>query len=205
MTSRLSQRLQQLSANTVPRSLAPLLPPPVDLRDLPLITVERPWNRIYRLANEPAFWGRTGGNRFDAPSADYGVLYAAETFDGAFIETFGDLSPKTISVNSLTVRGLATVTAGRPLRLVDFIGPGLSRLGLDARICSGDHAISQDWSRAVWAHPLEPDGISYTARHDASERSVAIFERASSVITVARSGGLMDLPQSLVTARALDK
>jgi len=157
------------------------------------------------LEHEPAFWGRTGNNRFDAPSGEYGVLYGAETFDGAFIETFGDVSPKTVSVNSLTVRGVATVGPRRSLQLVDFAGPGLSQVGLDARICTDDHALSQEWSRALWAHPSQPDGIWYAARHDASEHSVALFDRVASALTVAALSGLMDSPQDISTARAMEK
>lgn len=191
----------------MPRRLAPLPSPPASLSDgdLPIIATDQTFIRIHRLAHEPGFWGRTGNNRFDAPHDEYGVLYAAETFDGAFIETFGDVSPKTVSVNSLTVRGVATVAPRRALQLVDFAGAGLSQVGLDARICTDDHALSQEWSHALWAHPSQPDGIWYAARHDASQRAVALFDRAASAVTVGALSGLMDSPQSTVTARALEK
>lgn len=191
----------------MPRKLTPLPSPPASLsdRDLPILTIDHSLLRIHRLEHEPAFWGRTGNNRFDAPNGEYGVLYAAETFDGAFIETFGDLSPRTVSVNSLTVRGVATVAARRALQLVDLAGAGLSQVGLDARICTDDHALSQEWSHALWAHPSQPDGVWYAARHDASQRSVALFDRAASVVTVTALSGLMDGPHSTSTARALEK
>lgn len=191
----------------MPRKLAPLPSPPVSLGDqpLPLVSADHTFIRIHRLVDDPAFWGRTGNNRFDAPRGEYGVLYAAETFDGAFVETFGDLSPKTVSVNSLTVRGVATVSPKRELQLVDLAGAGLSQLGLDARICTDDHALSQEWSHALWAHPSQPDGIRYAARHDASQRSVALFDRAASAITVKALTGLMDHPQNTSTALALEK
>jgi hypothetical protein len=191
----------------VPRKLAPLPSPPgtlVDL-DLPTIDASESFVRIHRLEHDPAFWGRTGNNRFDSRTGDYGVLYAAETFDGAFIETFGDVSPRTISVNSLTVRGVASVSPQKTLRLVDLAGAGLSQLGLDARICTDDHALSQEWSAALWAHPARPDGIWYAARHDAEQRSVALFDRAASAVVVRAIGGLMSNPQNSVTARAVDK
>lgn len=133
------------------------------------------------------------------------MLYAAETFDGAFIETFGDVSPKTVSVSSLTARGVATVAPRRALQLVDFAGAGLSQVGLDARICTDDHALSQEWSHALWTHPSQPDGIWYAARHDANQRALALFDRAAAVVTVAALSGLMDSPQDASTARALEK
>jgi len=137
MSPRSSERRQH-SANTVPRKLAPLPSPPASLShaDLPILTTDQTFSRIHRVALDPAFWGRTRENRFDAPTSAYGTLYAAETFDGAFIETFGDISPKTVSVTSLTVRGVATVAPRRSLQLVDFAGAGLSLVGLDARICN---------------------------------------------------------------------
>ena len=191
----------------MPRKLAPLPSPPASLsdRDLPIVAIDRALLRIYRFDREPAFWGRTGTNRFDSPNADYGVLYAAETFDGAFIETFGDLSPKTVSVNSLTVRGVASVAARRALQLVDLAGAGLSHLGLDARICTDDHALSQQWSHTLWAHPAQPDGLWYAARHDARQRSVALFDRVASVVTVIGLSGLMDSPQSTLTAAVMER
>ena len=138
-------------------------------------------------------------------AARTGVLYASESFDGAFIETFGDLSPKTVSVSSLTARGVATVTPYRPLQLVDLAGAGLSQLGLDARICTDDHALPQEWSKALWAHPSQPDGLRYSARHDANQRSVALFDRSGPVVGVAASGGLLAPANSAVTAKALEK
>jgi hypothetical protein len=191
----------------VPRKLAPLPPPTASLNDvdLPLLKTDRTFVRVHRLEHEPAFWGRTGNNRFDAPKGEYGVLYAAETFDGAFIETFGDVSPKTVSVNSLTARGVATVSPQRELHLVDLAGAGLSQLGLDARICTDNHDLSQEWSHALWAHPAQPDGIWYAARHDANERSVAIFSRAETIVSVARQSGLMDRSQRTSTAQAIEK
>src|SRR6478735_5682570 len=39
--------------------------------------------------HDPLFFGRSGLNRFDAPAGEYGVLYAGESVECAFIETFG--------------------------------------------------------------------------------------------------------------------
>lgn len=191
----------------MPRKLAPLAAPPSALHGLglPTFKTNQTFVRIHRLEHDPAFWGRTGNNRFDAPTGAYGVLYAAENFDGAFIETFGDVSPKTVSVNSLTVRGAATVAPQRELQLVDLAGPGLSQLGLDARICTDDHALSQAWSQALWSHPSSLDGIWYAARHDAGQRSVALFDRAASAVAAKAVIGLMDSPQDAITARAVEK
>ena len=191
----------------MPCKLAPLPSPPASLsdRDLPIVRTDHAFIRIHCLEHEPAFWGSTANNRFDAPNGEYRVLYAAETFDGAFIETFGDLSSKTVSVNFLTLRGVATVASRRALQLVDFAGTGLSQVGLDARICTDDHELSQAWSHALWGHPSQPGGIWYAARHDPSQRSVALFDRVASVVAVTALSGLMDSPQDISTAQALEK
>lgn len=187
------------------RKLEALPLPSASLGDLPILTIDRVLLRVHPRDKEPGFWGRTGTSRFDAPDGQYGVLYAAETFDGAFIETFGDLSPKIVSAALLAARGLATIEAHRPFRLVDLAEAGLSKLGLDARISTGDHALSQQWSRAIWAHSSHADGVWYAARHDPSQRSVALFDRAASAVTVVALTGLMDDPQRTLTAEALKK
>ena len=109
-----------------------------------------------------------------------------------------------VSVSSLTARGIARVSTKRPLQLVDLAGPGLAQLGLDARICTIDHALAQQWSKAIWAHPMGVDGIWYIARHDSEQRSIALFDRAAPAITVRRSGGLLDQANALLTASAID-
>lgn len=189
-----------------PRRLAPPPAPTPGLadHDLPLKRFSGSLYRIHRLADDPAFWGRTGRNRFDAPAAEFGVLYAAQHFNGAFIETFGDVTPHRVSVNDLAARGVAVAVTRRVLRLVDLAGPGLAQLGLDARIATGDHALAQEWSKALWAHKARADGIWYVARHDGDERSVALFDRAAPAVEIARRGGLLDRDNVPMTALALD-
>jgi hypothetical protein len=116
---------------------------------------------LYRIQSDhrrPCVLGRTRHNRFDAPDGEFGVLYASEGFNGAFIESFGD-APHVLSVNSLAVRGIAHVQTLRTLHLVDLAGPGLSQLALDARISAEDHALPQQWSQALWVHPQHVDGL----------------------------------------------
>jgi len=120
------------------------------------------------------------------------VLYAAETLDGAFIETFGrDPGLNTVSERQLSRRSLARIDVARPLRLVDLTGPGLARLGTTAALLAGRHRRAQVWSRALWSHPDVPDGILYRARHDPSCICVAIFDRAEPVVRAQDLGGLV--------------
>jgi hypothetical protein len=177
-----------------PRSIVSLPPPPARVKDqdLPLLTCSATLFRIHWMARDPAFWGSTGDNRFDAPAGDFGVLYAATDEYGAFIETFGDTLARAVTTKSLTERGWARVEPLRDLRLVDLSGPGLAHIGADERLCSGDHDMAQQWSLALWRHPAAIDGLHYRARHDPSRMSVALFDRAAPAVSVVPDGGLLD-------------
>lgn len=105
--------------------------PPSDLanRRLTIVRLAGPWVRIHLTVHDPLFFGRTGSNRFDDPLRRYGVLYAAERGEGAFIETFGR-SPgvNVVSRSQLADRSIALIEAARPLRFVDLTGPGLAHI-----------------------------------------------------------------------------
>lgn len=102
----------------------------------------------------------------------------------------------------------------RPLRLIAQLlereGVPYALAGTDSR---GSDAAPDCWSRRqrlqrmslIGAHPLQPDGIWSAARHDAGQRSVAIFDRAASEPTVTTVSGLMGSPQDIATAPALEK
>jgi hypothetical protein len=70
-------------------------------------------------------------------------------------------------------------------------GPGLTTIGADERLCAGNYDVSQRWARAIYEHPSRPDGIYYRARHDPSQRSAAVFDRAARVITIEPDGSLL--------------
>lgn len=177
-----------------PRRLGPLQPPPPALLEqaLPVTTHWATLVRLHRLDQNPDFWGRRGDNRFDAPAGEFGVLYAATDPHGAFIETFGDMERRTLTVKTLTARGWARIEPHRGLRLVDLSGPGLAQIGADERLCSGEHDVAQQWSCALWRHPIAVDGLYYRARHDPSRTSVALYDRAAAMVSVTPDGGLMD-------------
>jgi hypothetical protein len=123
------------------------------------------------------------------------VLYAAADAHGAFVETFGwrtgHAGDRLIGVDKLRVRGLARLTAGRPLRLVDLAGEGLARLGADARLGAGDsYTRARRWALALWRHPAQPDGLLYRTRHDPSRHAVALYDRAAAAVTAAPQGSL---------------
>lgn len=132
------------------------------------------------------------------------MLYAGQDEAGAFVEVFGDpLDVRLLALRPLKQFCLSAVRAKRPLRLVDLTGPGLRRLGVDARLTGGDdYQCSQPWARALWGHPDAPDGLLYRARHDPSRQAVAIFDRAAAAIRTKKLCRLTDNPHTL--ARLLD-
>jgi hypothetical protein len=164
------------------------------------------WFRIHALKRDPVHFGREPRNRFDAPSGDFGVLYIAKDAHGAFIETFGHpTGVRFVTEKELGGRGLAVIAASRPLRLADLRAEGLARMGADGELTSGpDYDLSRRWARAIHGHPRKPDGILYRARHDPARACAAIFDRAQSVVTVKRLGGLRAPQHRRLLASILD-
>jgi len=158
-----------------------------------------PWFRSHLIQpalagpTSPVYYGKKGRYRFDDPRLEYGVLYVAQDPHGAFIETFGQLGdttvalPRSITTITLAARSLSELRAQRPLRLADLTGNGLAKIGADSRLFSGPWEAAQPWSRAIFEHPSQVDGIFYRSRHDPSRKSAAIFDRGVRWIEYSRT------------------
>lgn len=186
--------------------VGPLFPPPADFaqQQLPIIELTQSWQRIHACDRDAIYFSRTGSTRFRAPHGEYGVMYSGADAFCAFVETFGRLDAggdsdfRVVDVGMLSVRCLSEITATRPLRLVDLTGSGLRRIGADARLCSGEHAMARLWALAMWAHPSQPDGILYPTRHDLSRKCAAIFDRAADIVRAGKPRRLIELPWDLL-------
>jgi hypothetical protein len=57
-------------------------------------------------------------------------------------------------------------------------------LGATAEVIHGGlpYDAPQVWSKALFEHPLRPDGIAYYARHDDEALCYAIFDRARNAV-----------------------
>lgn len=180
--------------------------PPEDLnrRELPLTPHSGVAYRVYWLDQDPQYYGKSTASRFDDPLGEYGIMYAAVTPEGAFAET---LLPRpgmltltmhaeggTVPVSGALIdaHGLAQVTLASPLQCVDLRGEHLVSIGADASIATGPWRVSQQWSRAFFTHPSQPDAILYRGRRDPSSLSIAVHERARPKITVTPLGGLSE-------------
>lgn len=172
-------------------ALPPHPEPPSDLaaRPLPLVSEVRVWWRLHQCVYGPIYFGNSGRNRFDAPEGArdaYRVLYAAGDTHGAFIETLGRATGvNRVDMQILRETCLARIETQRPFTLVDLTGAGLARIGADERICAGDdYTLCGRWALALWHHPQQPDGLFYRARHDPARRSLALFDRQTTVDAV---------------------
>jgi hypothetical protein len=70
-----------------------------------------------------------------------------------------------------------TLVAVPPINLFFAHGINLSKIGTDAQLLSGDHAIAREWALRLAEHPLAIDGIYYPSRHHSGKRNLAIFDR----------------------------
>ena len=131
------------------------------------VTAGSRWMRIHARARHTLWFGPGSGrsplHRFDDPNGQFHVCHLGTTIDACFAETFLRNPPvRILSLEDLAVRSIATLEVRRELRLVPIYGPSLARMGATAELSSGsDYAVSQLWSRALWEHSDEPDGILY--------------------------------------------
>lgn len=191
-------------AQSSPEGPEPLGSPPEDLhqRVLPIRSLSDRSYRVHWLEDQPRYYGKQKMWRFDDPVGEYGVMYAALTAEGAFAETLlprpgvlipfahADAGTVPVSAGQIDTHGLAEVACTSLLQCVDLTGEHLSAIGADARIATGPWSIAQQWSRALFTHPSQPDALLYRSRRDPSQLSLAIHERADLKISVTRLGGL---------------
>ena len=163
-------------------------------------------SRIHNRNQEPAFFSRTSRNRFDCPNASFGVLYVGLDEHCAFVETFGqDTGIRLITRRALEQRRLCYMRLAAQLTVIDLAtSGGLARIGADARLLSGSHAVAQRWSAALRDHPTKPAGLLYPARNDVARKACALFDPPEIVLQVTNAGSLLDAQHALLLAGILD-
>jgi hypothetical protein len=174
------------------RTELPPPPPDLDRRKLSLKLLKGSLFRVHLTAREPVYFGKTKSERFDDPLSQFGVLYAALDPQAAFAEVFlRQLSLMLIRELDLQERSLAEIVCRR-VQCVDLTGNGLRRMSCDNRIATEKpYTVTQQWSRALFAHPQKPDGLIYRSRHNPQFKCVALFDRCQSRIVLNQSHGLM--------------
>jgi hypothetical protein len=169
-----------------------------------------PGTILYRIHDrncDPLFFGKTRRNRFDSPDRRFGVLYAGFDEYCAFIETFGQSTGiRVVSRKALKESRLAKLRVTQPLTLIDLAASGgLARIGADARLLSGSHALAQRWSAALRRQPQNPAGLRYPARHDVARFACALFELPHSALEVTSDESLLGSQHVALLADILEK
>ncbi len=164
--------------------------PPADLakRGLPIVRrrAGETFVRVHRDTDGPIWFGwdkaaaafRMPTNRFDSVDRSFGVLYVAETRDGAFAESVGR-KPRTFrSDDELATLRLTNLVLQRELRLVDLHGgAAVGAIGATGVVGVGPQNLARRWSQALHGHLEAPDGIEYRCRHNSDELAIALFNR----------------------------
>ena len=185
-----------------------LPPPPADLatRKLPLVTISGDLFRIHQTIHNWRYFGRNKSERFDDPQGVFGVLYGSTTADAAFAEVFlRKLASMSVAQVDLQSRAVSTFNP-RPLKCVELTGSGLRKLSCDNRISTEKpYRTTHLWSRALFLHPQQPDGLIYRSRHNPRFRCLALFDRCDAKLTDVRSEPLMDPPRRAWCSVQLDR
>jgi hypothetical protein len=148
--------------------------------------------RIHRASHGCLYFGKTASERFDDPLGRYGVLYAALQPEAAFAEVFlRRLSLMLVAELDLQERALGEIACHR-LHCVDLSAAGLRRVSCDNRLATEKpYQTTQQWSRAFFEHPQQPDGIVYRSRHNPQFKCLALFDRCQSRMKLVGSVALM--------------
>ena len=183
-------------------------PPPADLatRKLPLVTISGDLFRIHQKIHNWRYFGRNKSERFDDPHGVFGVLYGSTTADAAFAEVFlRKLAAMSVAQVDLQSRAVSTFNA-RPLNCVELTGSGLRKLSCDNRISTEKpYRTTHLWSRALFLHPQQPDGLVYRSRPNPRFRCLALFDRCDAKLTDVRSEPLMNPPRRAWCSVQLDR
>jgi len=139
---------------------------------------------------------RAPENRFDAPAGEFRVCYFGQSLEAAFVETMvrgrGRLM---VALAELRTRAAAAIPPTRELRLARLRSDGLVQLSLSADVPHAvPYADCQRLSHALWAHPVEIDGIEYRSRWDDSLLCVALFDRAARALDTDQPSLPLDSP-----------
>jgi hypothetical protein len=169
--------------------MAKLLAPGANFSKLPLdIHLLNP-SLLYRVSThvsgEPYF-GRSGGNRFDDPAAKqvnrYGTCYLGLNLTVAIAESLlHDTVPESgtfeVPASEIEARYVFRFS-GMGLRLANLTGTALMLLNGNGEISgTTNYTLTQKWSRAVYDHPQQVDGLLYMSRRVNDSIAVVLFER----------------------------
>ena len=150
--------------------------------------------RVHHQSREAVFFGPAPAtppqNRFDAPSAEYRVLYAAERLEGAFVESVLRRPAGRVLRRAFVEERMWTpLRLARALVLAKVLDEGLQFHGVDGAIsASDDYAASRALALALYRDFPRLDGLAYRSRFNNGEVCYAIFDRVAASDLVPLSG-----------------
>lgn len=194
---------------------APLKPPPSDLHEINLETVQVQVASLYRISKydsgEPYF-GRSAGNRFDdnsrPPSKRFGTCFLGLSLRVAIAETvLHDLMPEgghfVVPPDELESKQIVRFQGGT-LKLAKLTGTALKRIVGSSEISTiFPYDLPQAWAMALHTHPAKVDGLLYMSKQINDEQAVVIFNRAKRKFKSASYTMLPDEPGFDVAIKAL--
>ena len=145
--------------------------------------------RVSRHDSGEPFFGKSGANRFDDPtkqkSRRFGTCYCGFDLETAIAESvLHDEIPVggifRLSASDFAARFLVRFEHRKVLTVADLTGISLKRLGGTGAISTIlPYDLPQAWSKAVYRHPQDVDGILYISRHLNDRLAVVVFSRAA--------------------------
>ena len=142
-------------------------------------------HRIHWAERDPVFFGPKPGlppaNRFDAPAGEYRTFYAAERFEGAFVETvLRDPRRRLIAPANVAARAWTAVALRRDAVLAKLFDEGLRWHGVDGSISAmDDYGPPRAVALALFSRFPGLDGIAYRSRHNNGLLCYAVFDRVA--------------------------
>jgi hypothetical protein len=161
--------------------------------ELPVIESSGIWYRFVRSRSSSSLYFVNHFGRFS--SDEHSILYVAEDPYIMFCEIFGrsESGLQIVTENEVRSKKMFEIKASLPLLFADFTGNGLSLIGEDILSIYGqDYDKSRQLAEAIWAHPMNVDGIKYRSRYDLNRFSYAIFDRAARYLSEKNLGNLVD-------------
>jgi hypothetical protein len=153
----------------------------------PITSVAGPWFRVHKTGKGAVFFGRSGKNRWDSPDQSYGVMYAGETWQGAFMESvLHDPVKKRVMESELEKSSMALLKTTAPLRLIDVSETKVLRA---LEISESDtkaakYGMPQSISKAIHTAGWNVHGIRYASRLAPAYACLALFDCPVDMIAV---------------------
>jgi len=168
-------------------------PPEAGIGGEPAIEILAKGSRIWRIHGsargalefDTRVPDRLRGGRFNSPSGEPGVFYAADTLEGAVAEVLlrdvplADEGARAVPLRQILGRAVSVLEVTRELRVVALHGAGAAAVGQGLWLTksdSADYPLTRQWGRAIRERVADAAGFVWRARHDEDRLAYALYE-----------------------------